>query len=302
MKTIVIALGGNALIKPKQKGTIEDQMENLDKAMEHIVRLARKYNIILTHGNGPQVGNLLLQEEAAKSVPKMPLYVCVAETQGQIGYMIQEVLYNRLHALGIRKPVVTLITQVLVDPKDPAFRKPTKPIGPFYKSEKNLPKNWELAKTPFGYRRLVASPEPKKIIEENEIKKTYKEAIVIACGGGGVPVVERHGLKGIDAVIDKDLAAEKLAEIVDADMLVILTDVPCVYLNYKTKSQKPIRKMNISEAEQYLKSAQFPPGSMGPKIRAAVKFLQKGGKKAIITSFDLLEESLKGRAGTMIER
>ncbi len=301
MKTLVIALGGNALIKPGQKGSIEEQMQNLDKAMEHIAKLSKKYNIILTHGNGPQIGNILLQQESTKQVPKLPLYVCVAETQGQIGYMIQEVLYNKLHQLGINKPVVTVITQVLVDPKDKAFRNPTKPIGPFYKSQKNLPKNWKIVKSPFGYRRVVPSPEPKKIVEEKEIRKIFKGAIIIACGGGGIPVIKRRGLIGVDAVIDKDLAAEKLAEVVKADMLIILTDVPNVYLNYKTKNQKPIRRMFIKDIRKYLKEKQFPPGSMGPKVEAAARFIERRGGKVIITSFDLLEDALKGRAGTVIE-
>ncbi len=286
-KTAVVALGGNALIKPGQKGTLEEQLGNVEHAMECVVKLIKKgYRVVLSHGNGPQAGSILLQQETTKSVPSMPLYVCVAETQGMIGYMIQEALYNKLHRAGIDMPVITLITQVLVDEKDSAFKNPTKPIG--------------LEGRP-GYR-IVPSPEPKRVIEAEAIRKIMGKAVVIACGGGGIPVIMKRGLKGIDAVIDKDLASEKLAEDVGADLLIILTDVDAVYLNYGKKGQKKLMKMNINEAKKYLKQGQFPSGSMGPKIDASVRFLEKNKKgKVIITSFDKLGKAMEGKAGTVIE-
>jgi len=302
MKTIVVALGGNAFLRKGQKGTIREQMKNIESATEHIVKLLKKgYRLVLTHGNGPQVGNILLQQEkASRFVPQMPLYVCVAETQGMIGYMIQETLYNKLHKHRIDIPVITFVTQVIVDSKDSAFRNPSKPIGPFYKSKMNLPKDWSLVKTARGYRRIVPSPEPKKIVEIDAIKETVKKAIVIVCGGGGVPVVKKKGLVGVDAVIDKDLSAALLAKDVGAEMLIMLTDVDAVYLNYGKKNMEKVKEMNIREAEQYLKRGEFPPGSMGPKIEASIRFLKSGGKKIVITDFNSLEKAVSGSAGTII--
>lgn len=304
MKTAVVALGGNAFLKRGQRGTAREQMGNIAKAMEHVVSLMKKgYRIVLTHGNGPQVGSILLQQEkASRFAPKMPLYVCVAESQGMMGYMIQESLYNQLHRHGKDIPVITLVTQVLVDRRDPAFRKPTKPIGPFYQSKSGLPKDWKMVKTARGFRRLVPSPEPKRIVEAGAIRETVKRAIVIACGGGGIPVVKGKGLVGIDAVIDKDLTAALLAGEVKAEVLIMLTNVDGVYLDFGKKDSKRIREMNIREAGQYLKEGQFPPGSMGPKIEASVRFLRTGGKRVVITDFDSLEKALAGRAGTTITR
>lgn len=304
MRTVVVALGGNAFLKKGQKGTAREQMKNIENAMEHVVGLLKKgYRLVLTHGNGPQVGNLLLQQEkAGRFAPKMPLYVCVAESQGMMGYMIQETLYNKLHKHRIDIPVITFVTQVVVDREDPAFRKPSKPIGPFYSSKAGLPREWRLVKTARGFRRLVPSPEPKRIVEAEAIRETVKRAIVIVCGGGGIPVVERKGLAGIDAVIDKDLSAEVLAGVVNAEMLIMLTNVDAVYLDYGKKGAKRAGKMNIREAGQYLKEGQFPPGSMGPKIEASIRFLQAGGKRVVITDFDSLEKAMAGRAGTTITR
>ncbi len=304
MKTLVVALGGNAFLKPGQKGTAREQMKNIENVMEHVVGLLKKgYRLVLTFGNGPQVGNILLQQEKASMfVPKMPLYVCVAESQGMMGYMIQETLYNKLHKHRIDIPVITFVTQVVVDRKDPAFRKPSKPIGPFYRSKAGLPRDWSLVKTSRGFRRLVPSPEPKKIVEAEAIRETIRRAIVIVCGGGGIPVIKKKGLVGVDAVIDKDLSAELLAGVVNAEMLIMLTDVDAVYLNYGKKGAKRVRKMNIREAKQYLKEGQFPPGSMGPKIEASIRFLQARGKRVVITDFDSLEKALAGRAGTVVVR
>jgi len=320
MKTVVIALGGNALIKAGQKGTMEEQMKNVETAMEHIVKLVKKgFRVVITHGNGPQSGAILLQNEIAKkTVPQMPLYVCVAESQAQIGYMIQETLYNKLYELHRHMPVVTVVTQVLVDRSDPAFRKPTKPIGPFYQDKKSLPKSWDIVKTPKGWRRVVPSPDPKEIIEAGAIRNIIKKAIVIACGGGGIPVVRStgicypgatgeekrfcasKGLYGVDAVIDKDLAGQRLCEVVKADYFFILTDVEQVSINFGKPDEKRLGKTTLSQIKKYNKEGHFPPGSMGPKIRAAIRFLEGGGKEVIITSFEKLEQSLEGKAGTVI--
>lgn len=303
-RTLVIAIGGNALVKPGQRGTLKEQMANLDKAMDSVAGLSRRNRIVLTHGNGPQVGNILLQQELGKEkVPALPLQACVAESQGLIGFMIQDVLYGKLHKKGIDKPVVTLVTQVLVDKEDTAFRKPSKPIGPCYKSEKHLPIHWHVTETPRGFRRVVPSPVPKQILEADAIKRVSRDSIVIACGGGGIPVVRTgRGLKGIEAVIDKDLTATLLAREVNAELLIILTNVPNVYLNYGKENQRRIRKMTMSNAKRFLKEGHFPAGSMGPKIRASLAFLEasRGRKEVIITKIDQLEGALKGEAGTII--
>jgi len=282
---IIVALGGNALIKPGQRGTLQEQIKNLDHAVEHIVKLVKRgHKIVITHGNGPQVGDILIQQARARAeVPAMPLHICVAESQGLIGYMIQDALYDKLHKHRIDMPVVTLITRVLVDPKDPAFRKPTKPIGPYHK--------------------LVPSPKPQRIIEAEAIKKIVDKAIVIACGGGGIPVIKRkRGYEGIEAVIDKDLASAKLAEILNANMLIILTDVDAVYLDYKKPRQKKLGRISLREIKKFYNQGHFPPGSMGPKIEAVINYLEHNKKgKAIITSFDKLELALAGKEGTIIE-
>ncbi len=322
MKTAVIALGGNALIRAGQKGTLEEQMNNVETAMEHIVKLVKKgFRVVITHGNGPQSGAILLQNEIAKkTVPQMPLYVCVAESQAQIGYMIQETLYNKLHELHKHIPVVTVVTQVLVDRKDTAFQKPTKPIGPFYPSKSKLPKSWDIVRTPKGFRRVVPSPDPKEIIEADAIRNIISRAVVIACGGGGIPVVRStgvcypgaskeekrfcasKGLYGVDAVIDKDLAGQKLCEVVKADYFFILTDVEQVSVNFGKPSEKKLGKTTLSQIKKYNKEGHFPPGSMGPKIKAAIRFLERGGRQVVITSFEKLEQSLEGKAGTIIMR
>ena len=297
-------MGGNALFKPGQKGTANQYSENLDPVSEQIVNLYnRGFKIVITHGNGPQVGNILIQQEKARDyAPQMPLYVCVAESQGMIGYFIQEALYNHLRKRGFKIPVVTLITQVLVDKNDKSFKKPSKPIGPFYHSLEGLPKNWKMIRTIKGFRRVVPSPKPKEIIESKEIRKISKEAIAIACGGGGIPVIKEHGLKGIDAVIDKDLAAEKLAEVVNAHTMAILTDVDFVYLNYKKPNQKKLEKVSLEKIKELYEQGHFPQGSMGPKIQAAIRFLQKGGKRVVITRLEKLEDGINGEWGTIIEK
>ncbi|MFX1572320.1 MAG: carbamate kinase [Promethearchaeota archaeon] len=302
MKTLIIALGGNALIKFGEEGTTEEQFKNLRVPISQIAELAKNYNIIITHGNGPQVGNLLLQQEATMAVTKRPLQILVAETQGQIGFMIESTLDEELMRLGLDedKLFLTVLTYVKVDPEDSAFYNPTKPIGPAY----DVPKPGYV-KTTKGYRRVVPSPKPIKIYQWREIKRLMELGswIVIACGGGGIPVIkEKKRLYGVEAVIDKDLASSKLAEQIGADILLIATDVEKVAINYKTPDQKDFDKISISDAKKYLKEGQFPAGSMGPKIQAIINFMESGGEKAIITSIEKIKEALEGKAGTHIFR
>jgi len=310
-KKIVVALGGNAILQPGQFGTIVEQRHNVDVTAEAIAELIRRgHQVVVTHGNGPQVGNILIQnEEASDLVPAMPLDVCGAESQGQIGYMIQQSLHNRLHALGIDKPVVTVVTQVVVDPHDPAFQNPTKPVGPFYTKEKAdeliAAKGWVMKEAGAkGWRRVVPSPQPKAIFERDSVRSLINSgAVVIASGGGGIPVKEEVGLlTGVEAVIDKDLAGERLAHDVGADIFIILTDVEQVALNFGTPEQKNLSRLTLTEAEQYAKEGHFKAGSMGPKVEAARRFVANGGEQAIITSLHKAVEALEGRAGTVIVR
>ena len=303
MKTLIVALGGNALIKFGEEGTTEEQFRNLKIPISQIAELASDYNIIITHGNGPQVGNLLLQQEATEFVSKRPLQILVAETQGQIGFMIESTLDEELMRIGLdeEKLFLTVLTYVKVDPEDPAFKNPTKPIGPAYPVRIKT----GYVKTAKGWRRVVPSPKPIKIYQWREIKKLMELGswIVIACGGGGIPVIkEAKRLHGVEAVIDKDLASSKLAEQIGADILLIATDVEKVALNYKTPNQKDLDKLSVSEAKKYLEEGQFPPGSMGPKIQAVLNFLESGGEEAIITSIEKIKEALAGKAGTHIYR
>jgi carbamate kinase len=300
---LLVALGGNALIRKGQKGTVDQQFKNLVLPIRQIARLSQDYRIIITHGNGPQVGNLLLQQESCAEVPKLPLEILVAQTQGQIGYMIESTLDSQLMDLGVHvKPLISLITYVVVAETDPAFAKPSKPIGPAYKSKNDAPPGYPVAKTAKGYRRVVVSPQPVTIIEKREIKKLIMaDFIVICCGGGGIPVVrEGRAFQGVDAVIDKDLASAKLAEEVGVDIFVIATDVDGVALNYGTADEKFLRHLNIRTATQLLAEAHFAAGSMRPKVEAAVQFVREGGKRAVITSIEAIESAVKGEAGTEI--
>ncbi|MHA1110205.1 MAG: carbamate kinase [Promethearchaeota archaeon] len=315
MKTIVIALGGNALIKRGQKGTADEQFRNLQVPMKQIAHLSQKFNIIITHGNGPQVGNLLLQQESCESdrVAEMPLEVLVARTQGQIGFMIESTLDNELMKLEDedaspeeKKHFLTVLTYVKVSQKDPAFQNPTKPIGPAYKDSQP-----GFVETSKGWRRVVASPKPLKIYQYREIKKLIEmHFIVIACGGGGIPVVKEkvfdidqdlqlgERLRGVEAVIDKDLASAKLGEQVGANILLIATDEEKVAINFNKPNQRYLDKITVEEAREYMKQGQFPVGSMGPKVQAAINFLEKGGERAIITSIEKIQDALDGKAGT----
>ena len=306
---IVVALGGNALQKNGEV-TAEAQKSVAEQVGKVLAELSSKYEIVVAHGNGPQVGNILIHEEqaASDSAPAMPLETAVAMSQGQIGYWISQAIKNSFTESGKNKKVATIVTQVEVDKNDPAFRNPTKPIGQFYseKTALGLAKlNGWIVKEDAGrgYRRVVASPKPKDIVEKREITDLISSgAIVIAAGGGGIPVYRTkilRRIKGIDAVIDKDFAAEKLAELVKADIFVSVTAVPNACLNYGTEDEVKLHLLTTSEAENYIKKGYFKPGSMLPKVEACVSFAKKG-KTGIITNLENLKEALKGDAGTMI--
>lgn len=303
---LLIALGGNALVRKGEQGTIEEQFQNLSVPIGQIARLSKDYRIIITHGNGPQVGNLLLQQECCVAVPRHPLEILVAQTQGQIGYMIESTLDNELMEMEgeHEQLIVTVLTYVLVDEKDPAFLSPSKPIGPVFGDDLASVMPYPTVMTSKGLRRVVASPRPITIIEKREIKRLIEMGFtVIACGGGGIPVI-RHGraFQGIDAVIDKDLASAKLAEEVGVDLLVIATDVEGAAISFGTPEQKFLRELSIAEGERYLKKGAFPLGSMGPKVEAAVQFIKSGGKRAVICSIDSIEAAVAEKAGTEVVR
>lgn len=298
---IIIALGGNAISRDG-KASYNEQVKQVRRTARQIVALIKAgHKVIITHGNGPQVGDLLLQQEIGKkAIPPMPLSVCGAESQGEIGYMIQQQLYNELKNSEIKKEAVTLITQVLVDYHDPAFKNPTKPVGPFYKSKKKG-SAYQIGK---GWRKVVASPMPQDVIEKDEIiDLVNKGRVVIACGGGGIPVVRKNGkLIGVDAVIDKDRATALLGKIVGADLLLILTDVEYAYLNFGEADQKPLRRLKLAEANKYLKADEFKEGSMKPKVESCIQFIRQGGKRAIITSLEKASDAISGKTGTVIMR
>ena len=302
---LLIALGGNALIQKGQKGTITEQFENLRIPIRQIASLTSDFRIIITHGNGPQVGNLLLQQESCGAVPKLPLEILVAQTQGQIGYMIESVLDQALMEQGADfNPLVSLITYVVVDGKDRAFADPTKPIGPFFTAAEAEKLDYPTIETPNGFRRVVASPKPVTIIEKREIERLLQSGfIVICCGGGGIPVVRtERAFNGVDAVIDKDLASALLAAEIGADLLVIATDVDGVLAGFNTPKQRLIPQMQIDEAVEFLCNDKNGKGSMGPKVEAALQFSQSGGKRAVITSIEAAPNYAEGTAGTQIIR
>lgn len=302
-ETLLVALGGNALIRSGEEGTIAQQFANLRVPMQQIARLAERYRIIITHGNGPQVGNLLLQQECCDQLPRLPLEILVAQTQGQIGYMIESTLHGELAALGLgSRRLVSLISYVVVDEHDPAFSTPSKPVGPSYTAEaaKGLP--WPVVKTAKGYRRVVASPQPVTIVEKSEIRALLDlDFIIICCGGGGIPVIrEGRAFHGVDAVIDKDLASACLAAEIGVELFVIATDVPKVCLDHGTPSERPLDSLSAAAARHHLAGGQFPAGSMGPKVEAAVQFMESGGRRAVITAIDAVEAAVAGSAGTAI--
>lgn len=307
-KRAVIALGGNALIKEGQKGTIYEQFSNTRKSAKSIVQMIKNgWDVVITHGNGPQVGAILLQNKEAKNItPSMPLGICVAESEGLIGYMIQQCLSNTLKREYIDKSVIALITQVIVDEDDPSLSHPTKPIGPYYTEDeaKQMEKDGiKMIKQPRGWRMVVPSPDPQRIVESHIIRQMLDDGIiVIASGGGGMPVVEKEGwgLTGLEAVVDKDLASERLAEAIDADLLLILTEVEKVFLNFGTPDQKALDKVTLNELKKYYKEGQFPEGSMAPKILSAIRFLEAGGRKVIISHIDKGWEAVQEKTGTHI--
>ncbi len=307
---IVVALGGNALLKAGQKGTVEEQYENIETACQQLVQLAHNHDLVITHGNGPQVGKIHLQNETASDkTPPMPLDICGAMSQGQIGYILQQGMCKKLARQGVEKEVATIVTRVQVDKDDPSFQNPTKPIGSFYSKEeaeafmKEKNEVWVEDKARGGWRKVVPSPMPARIVEEEVVKKLIDSGcMVIAAGGGGIPVVadQPYGYKGIEAVIDKDLAGELLATIVDADVLMILTDVREVYINYGQPDQKKLGVVTVAEMEKYEQEGHFGAGSMGPKVKAALRFARRKGKTAIITSLEQAVEALSGIGGTQL--
>jgi carbamate kinase len=307
---VLVSLGGNAILKRGQKGTAEEQTANVQETAKHLARLVRRGDrLAVSHGNGPQVGNILLQNEIAKeTLPPMPLDVCGAESQGMIGYMLQCAIRSELGS-GSSVPVATVITQTLVDPSDPAFLNPTKPVGPFYTeaqaSELTKAKGWHMiSDSGRGYRRVVPSPFPLDILEKDVIVRLFESGtIVIGAGGGGVPVIrEKNGrIRGVEAVLDKDRTAALLGKILGVETLLILTDVEKVYINYGKPGQKALDKLSAAEARKYLTDGQFPAGSMGPKMESAVDFVSSSQeKKVVIASLQMAEEALMGQAGTTI--
>lgn len=309
-KLAVIAFGGNALLKGDQKGTIDEQEANVLETCNYLVPLIRQgYNFVIGHGNGPQVGNVLLQHEAGEKmhgIPVQPIDFCVAETQGSIGYMIEQQLRNVLVKENLERDILTIITEVVVDKNDPAFSKPNKPVGPFY-SKETADELAAASGSVFhedprgrGWRKVVASPRPVSINNVKSIEKLARDGqIIIAVGGGGIPVfwVEPNKLQGIDAVIDKDLASSLLANEIKADLFFILTDVPKVYINFRKPDEKALGRISVSEAKAYLAQGHFTEGSMAPKVRACIEFCEHGGKEAIITT---ASELSKPNAGTVI--
>jgi len=308
-RTVLLSLGGNAILPGRGAGTIQEQFRVTQASMAHVADMLEVgARVILSHGNGPIVGNILIRNEMAQErIPPMPLDVCGADSQGGIGYMIQQSLQNILLERRLPRQVVTVITQVVVRADDPAFARPTKPIGPFYAEDEarrlSAQKGWRMLEDAGrGLRRVVPSPRPVRIVEESAIRSLFEAGhVVIAGGGGGIPVIEEHGrLRGVEAVIDKDLTSILLALSVKVDTVINVTAIDQVSLDFGKPTQRPISVLTLADARRHLQDGQFPEGSMGPKIRAAIQFLEGGGKEVIITSPPLVRESLEGRAGTRI--
>jgi carbamate kinase len=302
---VVIAFGGNALIQKGQDGTAEQQLENLAVPMKKVAALAPDYRIVISHGNGPQVGNLLLQQEATAEVAEMPVPVLGAMTQGQIGYLMEEALERALAEADIDRNFLTVITMVEVDANDPLFQNPTKPIGPFYTEAEAAGKSYPMVQTDKGLRRVIASPKPVGIVAIDEIKQLVgQDRIVICSGGGGIPVVKDGlGHRGVDAVIDKDLASSLLARELGADLFVIATDVEAVGLDWGTPDERMlVGEVPVAEMRQHMADGQFPAGSMGPKVAAMVDFVEATGNVAIICHLDSIEAALAGESGTVIKK
>lgn len=308
-KPLLIAIGGNSLVRAGQSGSVREQAENAGITCRHVAGLvAQGHQIVITHGNGPQAGAQLIRSEmAARQVYELPLDSCVASTQGELGYILQRAMHTSLHALGLEIPVITLLTQVVVDGDDPAFSKPSKPIGPFFSKEvaekKRSDLGWDIIEDAArGYRRVVPSPRPLGIVEVDAIRHCLSEGfIVIALGGGGIPVAEMDGVyQGLEAVVDKDAASSLLANELNVETLVVSTDVDQVYLNFKKPNQLALDDISVAQAREYLSEDHFLTGSMRPKIEAAIDFLSNGGKEVIITRPEQISDALDRKAGTRI--
>lgn len=309
-KTIVVALGGNAITREMEEGDIAQQFENTRRSLIDIIKLlSRGYNMVITHGNGPQVGNALIRvEESRHLVPPLPLGIIVADLEGGMGYMIEQCLQNKMHDQGVQRRVATILTQVIVDRDDPSIENPTKFVGPFYRKEQveklQRERGWVMKEDKGrGYRRVVPSPKPIGIVEKDIIKLLLdQDIVVIAAGGGGIPVYidERGWLEGVDSVIDKDLASAVLAHEIHAEKLIIVTGVDRVALRFGTGQQQDLSVLTVSDAKKYLEQGEFPKGSMGPKIEAAIKFIEQGGQEVIITSIEKTALALEGTEGTRI--
>ena len=309
-KTVVVALGGNAITREFEEGNIAQQFDNTRKSLLSVIQYIRQgYRVVITHGNGPQVGNALVRvEETRHLVPPLPLGIIVADLEGGMGYMIEQCLQNKLNDRGLSRSVVTILTQILVDKDDPSISNPTKFVGPFYKKEQvkdlETKRRWIIKEDPGrGFRRVVPSPIPKEIVEKNIIKLLVdQDIIVIAAGGGGIPVYREESgwLEGVDGVIDKDLASAVLARDINAEELLILTGVDRVAINYNKTNQQDLATLNLKEAKYHMENGQFPKGSMGPKIQAAINFLEQGGEKVTIASIENAVDALVDNSGTVI--
>ena len=309
-KTVVVALGGNAITREFEEGNIAQQFDNTRRSLLSVIQYIRQgYRVVITHGNGPQIGNALIRvEETRHLVPPLPLGIIVADLEGGMGYMIEQCLQNKLNDRGLSRPVVTVLTQILVDKDDPSILNPTKFVGPFYKKEQvkdlETKRRWIIKEDPGrGFRRVVPSPIPKEIVEKNIIKLLVdQDIIVIAAGGGGIPVYREESgwLEGVDGVIDKDLASAVLARDINAEELLILTGVDRVAINYNKENQQDLATLNLKEAKYHLENGQFPKGSMGPKIQAAINFLEQGGEKVTIASIENAVDALVNNSGTII--
>jgi carbamate kinase len=309
-KLAVVAFGGNALLRPEDRGTQEEQIARAKQAARWLAEVVRLgYKLIVVHGNGPQVGNILVQnEEASTKIPPQTLDVCVAQTEGSMGFLLQQAIRNRLDGIGVGGDVATILTEVEVDPNDPAFKRPTKPIGPFvtrYRAEaleRDL--GWTMREDAGrGWRHVVPSPRPLRILNlQTIVHMLDSAAVVIAAGGGGIPVVRgRDGQwRGVEAVIDKDFASSLLASELHAEMYVVLTGVANVSINFEKPSEKALDRITVAEATRYLAEGQFPAGSMGPKIEASIQFVSRGGKQVLITDVEHLRDALQGNDGTLI--
>jgi len=305
----LVAMGGHAFIRGDERGTIEDHERNAGRIAGLLMTLVdRDYHMVVTHGNGPQVGDLLLQHERSKDdVPGMPLDVLVAMTEGSLGYVLQQSLLNELGRRDVRRYVVTVVTQVIVDENDPAFAAPSKPIGPFLPREEAERRRdslgWNIREDSQGrgWRRVVPSPKPRRVLQRDMIREAARTGhIMVACGGGGIPIRKKEDgtYGGVEAVVDKDLTSSVLATDVGAELLIILTAVPQVYVDFGKPDQRPLSAVTLEEVERLYADGQFPPGSMGPKIQAVIDFLSHGGRRALITDPDNLPAALEGRAGT----